>query len=242
MQSILMAVCVVAVLGIMSPSLAKGQEGEVDAVQGAKSALLEVLADYVPGSPIGEDLKERVNEAAAALEQAAAGPPDLLANMERVSGQWVNLFSSQGVVGEIDVSFMTRALPGGGHAGGKALSKVVLQELRPAENFYRNMMVMTAGEDDIPLLHVATAMMDIDREAPNFLQVRFKRIEFLPGRADVTLEQLRGSLGLPETTPLAVNVPVDPSKPAATSEVTYLDDDLRINRGKTYIAILQKVR
>ena len=102
------------------------------------------------------------------------------------------------------------------------------------------MMVMTAGEQDTPLLHVATAMVDIDKQSPNFLQVRFKRIEFLPGRADVTLEQLRGALRLPATTPPAVKVPVDLSKPAATSEVTYLDDDLHINRGKTYIAILRK--
>lgn len=240
MKSIVKTMCVAAVLAV-APGTATGQGGEADAVQQAKSALLEVLAGYEPGSQISEALKVRVSDAAAALEQAAGGPPDLLANVERVSGQWVNLFSSQGVVGEIDVSFMTRALPGGGHAGGKALSKVVLQELRPAENFYRNMMVMTAGERDTPLLHVATAMVDIDRQSPNFLQVRFKRIEFLPGRADVTLEQLREALRLPEATPLAVNVPVDLSKPAAASEVTYLDGDLRINRGKTYIAILRKV-
>lgn len=240
MKSIVKTMCVAAVLAV-APGAATGQGGEADAVQQAKSALLEVLAGYEPGSQISEALKVRVSDAAAALEQAAGGPPDLLANVERVSGQWVNLFSSQGVVGEIDVSFMTRALPGGGHAGGKALSKVVLQELRPAENFYRNMMVMTAGEQDTPLLHVATAMVDIDRQSPNFLQVRFKRIEFLPGRADVTLEQLREALRLPEATPLAVNVPVDLSKPAAASEVTYLDGDLRINRGKTYIAILRKV-
>lgn len=240
MKSIVKTMCVAAVLAV-APGAAMGQGGEADAVQQAKSALLEVLAGYEPGSQISEALKVRVSDAAAALEQAAGGPPDLLANVERVSGQWVNLFSSQGVVGEIDVSFMTRALPGGGHAGGKALSKVVLQELRPAENFYRNMMVMTAGEQDTPLLHVATAMVDIDRQSPNFLQVRFKRIEFLPGRADVTLEQLREALRLPEATPLAVNVPVDLSKPAAASEVTYLDGDLRINRGKTYIAILRKV-
>ena len=240
MKSIVKTMCVAAVLAV-APGAAMGQGGEADAVQQAKSALLEVLAGYEPGSPISEGLKVRVSDAAAALEQAAGGPPDLLANVEQVSGQWVNLFSSQGVVGEIDVSFMTRALPGGGHAGGKALSKVVLQELRPAENFYRNMMVMTAGEQDTPLLHVATAMVDIDRQSPNFLQVRFKRIEFLPGRADVTLEQLREALRLPEATPLAVNVPVDLSKPAAASEVTYLDGDLRINRGKNYIAILRKV-
>jgi len=160
MKSIATTMCVAALLGV-APGAAMGQGGEVDAVQQAKSALLEVLAGYEPGSQISEALKGRVGDAAAALQQAAGGPPDLLANIEQLSGQWVNLFSSQGVVGEIDVSFMPRALPGGGHAGGKALSKVVLQELRPAENFYRNMMVMTAGEQDTPLLHVATAMVDI---------------------------------------------------------------------------------
>ncbi len=214
---------------------------EADGVAAAKAALFEALTDYRPGVPANEELTARIDAAAARLEQAAGGPPDLRANLARLSGQWVSLFSSQGVVGEIEVSFMTRALPGGGHAGGKALSQVVLQELRPAERFYRNMMVMTAGDRNIPLLHVATAFTDVAEEAPNFLQVRFRRIEFLPGRADVTLEQLRTALALPEATPLAVNVPVDLSKPAATSEVTYLDNDLRINRGKTYVAILRKV-
>lgn len=118
MKSIVTTMCVVAVLGV-APGGTMGQGGEVDAAQQAKSALLEVLAGYEPGAQISEALKVRVSDAAAALEQAAGGPPDLLANIEQVSGQWVNLFSSQGVVGEIDVSFMTRALPGGGHAGAR---------------------------------------------------------------------------------------------------------------------------
>ena len=139
---------------------------EADGVAAAKAALFEALTDYRPGVPATEELTARIDAAAARLEQAAGGPPDLRANLARLSGQWVSLFSSQGVVGEIEVSFMTRALPGGGHAGGKALSQVVLQELRPAERFYRNMMVMTAGDRNIPLLHVATAFTDVAEEAP----------------------------------------------------------------------------
>lgn len=215
---------------------------EEDGVAAAKAALFKRLAEYRPGAPVGEELTGRIDAAAAELERAAGGPPDLRANLERLTGQWVSLFSSQGVVGEIEVRFMTRALPGGGHAGGTALSQVVLQELRPAERFYRNMMTMLAGEPRIPLLHVATASVDVAEDAPNFLEVRFRRIEFLPGRADVTLEQLRDALALPEEAPLAVDVPMDLSKPASRSEVTYLDDDLRINRGKNYVAILRKVR
>lgn len=229
-------------------AMAQGEaaaEGEAmaqeDGVAAAKAALFERLAEYRPGAPASEELAARIDAAAAQLEQAAGGPPDLRANLERLSGQWVSLFSSQGVAGEIEVRFMTRALPGGGHAGGTALSQVVLQELRPAERFYRNMMTMLAGEPRIPLLHVATAFVDVAEDAPNFLEVRFRRIEFLPGRADVTLEQLRDALALPEGTPLAVDVPMDLSKPASRSEVTYLDDDLRINRGKNYVAILRKV-
>lgn len=71
--------------------------------------------------------------------------------------------------------------------------------------------------------------------------VRFRRIEFLPARAGLTLEQLRTVLELPEGTPLAVGVPLDFSKPGAISEAAYLDDDLRINRGQGCVAMLRKV-
>ena len=225
-------------------ALAGTATAEEDAVAAAKSALFEVLGDYEPGGLFSDELADRIDAAAANLEQAAGGPPDLRAAVDQLAGQWINLFSSQGIVGEIDVSFMTRNLPGGGHSGGKARSQAVIQELRPATNFYRNTLIMAAGPAQVPLMHMATATFDISDEAPNLMEVRFHQVDFVPGRADVTLAQVRESLGLSSETPLAVEVPVDLSQPAPTSAVTYLDDDLRINRGtkSDYVAILRKLR
>ena len=228
-------------LGIFIMPVKTAAAGDAD-VEAARVALFEVLADYDPGSVINEALRERLDDAATRLEQAAGRVPDLKAETQQVTGQWQNLFSSQGIVGEIDLSFMTRALPGGGRQGGMARSLNVTQELRPADHFYRNMMVMSVGEEQLPMLYIATAGLDISPDAPNLLEVRFKRIEFLPARADVTLAQLREALLLPPDSPLAIDVPVDRSRPGATSAVVYLDNDIRINRGKDYFAILRKIR
>ena len=216
---------------------------KVSDIESKKSALFKVLSDYEPGAPATEELTARISSAAEKLEKAAGGPPDLRTrlNMERVTGHWVNLFSSQGVTGEIELKFMTRALPGGGVSGGTVQSQAVLQELRPEERFYRNTLIFSVGDEEIPALHIATADLGISESTPNLLEVRFKRIEFMPARAKVTQEQLRELLKLPAHESLGINVPIDLSKPAPTSAVTYLDDDLRINRGETYIAILRKV-
>lgn len=215
---------------------------EAASVDEARAALFEAIADYQPGAPVTDEITASISAAAAVLEQAAGKPPELAQMTDILAGQWANLFSSQGIVGEIDMAFMTRAHPGGGVSGGKALSHMVLQELNPEKNFYRNMMVMSAGENATPLLHIATAELGLAPDKPNVLQVRFKRIEFVPARADVTQDALRSVLGLPEDAHLAIDIPQDPAKPASRSTVTYLDEDLRINRGKNYIAILQKVR
>lgn len=213
-----------------------------ESVDDAKAALLAVIATYEPGGPVTDALTARITAAADALEQAAGAPPDLHKTPELADGQWRSLFSSQGIVGEIDVAFMTRALPGGGKRGGKATSHVVLQELRPTAGFYRNTMVMTAGENDTPLLHLATAELGIADDKPNDLTVRFRQIDFVPGRADVTPADLRTALGLGAGTPLTITVPVDPERPPSRSTVTYLDGDIRINRGERYIAVLQKIQ
>lgn len=223
-----------ALCAFMSVSIAD------ESVQEAKARLLEVIGNYTPGGPVTEELTAAISAAVEELERAA-GTPNLIESPEMAAGHWRSLFSSQGIVGEIDVSFMTRALPGGGKKGGVAVSHEVLQELRPEEGFYRNMMVMTAGEDNVPLLHVATAKLGVAPDKPNDLTVQFRRIDFVPGRADVTLAQLRAALQLADDTPLTIELPLEQSR-TSRSTVTYLDDNLRINRGKTYIAILQKVQ
>jgi len=230
-----LACCLAAAWIGLAPSYAKD-------VAAAKAALLVAIAETRPGAPAGPDATARIDAAAAALEAAAGAPPDLRAAPMLADGQWANLFSSQGVVGEIDLKFMTRTLPGGGSKGGTARSLTVLQELRPEERFYRNMMVMEAGEANTPFLYIATADLGISEEKPNDLEVRFKRIEFAPARADVSLDDLRAALNVPAETPLSIAVPQDPARPASISTVTYVDEDLRINRGKDYIAVLRKVR
>ena len=104
------------------------------------------------------------------------------------------------------------------------------------------MMVMSAGEDQTPLLHLATAELGIAEDQPNVLLVRFKRIEFVPASAEVDLPKLRSVLGLPADAHLAIDIPYDEKRPPSRSTVTYLDEDLRINRGKNYIAVLRKVQ
>lgn len=232
--SVLSALCLLAACAT--------SQSEAASVDDAKTALFEAISTYKPGTPVTEEITATISDAATMLEQAAGSPPQLAQMTDILTGQWANLFSSQGIVGEIDMAFMTRAHPGGGVSGGKAMSHMVLQELNPKQNFYRNMMVMSAGEDETPLLHIATAELGLAEDQPNVLQVRFKRIEFVPARADVTQDELRTVLGLPEDAHLAIDIPYDPARPASRSTVTYLDEDLRINRGKNYIAILRKVR
>ena len=215
---------------------------ETITVKDAKAALFEVIDTYEPGAPVSEELTARIDAAAKVLEQAAGQPPELAKMTNMLTGQWASLFSSQGIVGEIDMAFMTRAHPGGGVAGGKATSHMVLQELNPEKRFYRNMMVMSAGENDTQLLHIATADLGLAEDQPNVLEVSFRRIEFVPANAQVNLAQLRAVLDLPEDAHLAIDIPQIPDRPASRSTVSYLDEDLRINRGKSYIAILQKVQ
>ncbi len=207
----------------------------------ARAALLAALAEYRPGAAPDAAMVARIDAAAAALERTAAAP-DLRDAAGLATGTWLTRFSSQGVFGDIDIAFMTRALPGGGAAGGKARVEQVLQELDPAKRFYRNTMVLTVGADALPVLYFATADFGVSQARPNDLEVSFRRIEFVAGRAGISQDVLRRALGLADTTPLAIDVPAVPGRGPSVSTVTYLDGQLRINRGKDYIAILEKVR
>ncbi|MEM7569981.1 MAG: PAP/fibrillin family protein [Pseudomonadota bacterium] len=208
--------------------------------QVAKDMLLTVLAQYQPGAPITGALKTSVDAAAKRLEATNTAPVNLNEN-EDVRGLWVNLFSSQGIMGDVDVAFMTRTLPGGGKPGGKAIIQSISQELVPEQRFYRNMMVMTAGEKKVPILYIATADLGIASDRSNDLEVLFHTIVFAPGGKGISNKDVRGALALDDTTPLSIDIPITDKRKASRSTVTYLDHDLRINRGKDYIAILRKV-
>lgn len=230
-------------LGSSALALAGPGDASLQAMraEAAKQNLLNVLAQYKAGDPISARLKTSVDAAAKKLEATQPGLVDLNATKD-VDGIWVNLFSTQGILGTVDVAFMTRTLPSGGKSGGSAKIASITQELRPGSRFYRNMMVMTAGEQETPILYVATADLGIAKDKTNDLEVLFHTIAFVPGGADVTLRDVRSALSLPADTPLSIDIPLTPNRKASRSTVTYLDDDLRINRGKNYVAILQKVQ
>lgn len=211
------------------------------AVAGAKAALLAVIAQIQPGTPPDAATIAAVDRAATRLE-ATRSPPDLAADPAQLDGVWTNLFSSQGIVGEIDVAFMTRSLPGGGQPGGKARVLNVLQELRVDERFYRNMMFLEAGPTQTPIFYSATADVTVAADRPADLAVRFKRFVFAPARADVDNDAVRRALALPAGAPLALEIPADKLPPASASTVSFVDGDIRINRGKDYVAVLRRVQ
>jgi hypothetical protein len=207
----------------------------------AKAEFLAVIARHPPGTPPDAATAAAVAAAAAVLE-ATQPAPDLAAMAASLDGFWTNLFSSQGILGEVDVAFMTRSLPGGGAPGGKARVHNVLQEIRLADGFYRNMMMIDAGPEHTPIFYSATADVAVADDRVDGLAVRFRRFVFAPARADVGNDDVRRALALTDATPLAIEIPADKLPPASPSVVSYLDGDIRINRGKDYIVVLRRVQ
>ena len=201
---------------------------------------MQALAAYQPGEPPTEEITAKIDAAAARLE-ALAGPPDLQADASLADGLWLTLVSSQGVFGDVDLAFMTRALPGGGVEAGSGRIVQVLQELRPSLGMYRNTAFLEVGDDALPAVHFATADLGVSSAQANVITVRFRRIEFAPTSAVVSPDALRAALGLPDDAPLVHEIPVMDGVPPSTSTVTYLDEELRINRGKDYIAVLRRL-
>lgn len=214
---------------------------ETNSTTMAKDELLAVIGRHPPGTPPDAATAAAVSAAAAVLE-ATRPAPDLAAMADQLNGMWTNLFSSQGILGEVDVAFMTRSLPGGGAPGGKARVHNVLQEIRLGDGFYRNMMMIDAGPAQTPILYSATADVAVADDRADGLAVRFRRFVFAPARADVGNADVRRALALPDETPLALEIPADKLPPASPSTVSYLDGDIRINRGKDYIVVLRRVQ
>jgi len=214
--------------------------GEDPELVEARAQLMRALADYQPGQPPTEATTSAIDAAAVRLE-TLTGPPDLQADASLADGLWLTLFSSQGVFGDVDLAFMTRALPGGGVEAGSGRVVQVLQELRPSIGLYRNTAFLEVGEDALPAVHFATADLAVSAEQANVITVRFRRIEFAPTRAEVAPDTLRAALGLPSDAPLVHEIPIMEGVPPSESTVTYLDGQLRINRGKDYIAVLRRL-
>ena len=203
-------------------SVPQSQAADVD---DAKAALIKALSEYTLGDPITKDITASIDAAAVALEQAAGDTPKLTEMTKILTGQWESVFSSQAA-----------------HPGSKTTAHIGLQELNPEKGFYRDMTVMSAGENKTPLLHIATADLGLAKDLPNVLEVRFHRVEFVPARADVSMKHLRTVLGLPEDARLSVDISDDSNRPVSRLTVTFVDEDLRINRGNDYIAVLRKIQ
>ena len=195
------------------------------AVVKAKAELFEALANYTLGDTITTEITESIDAAVVKLEQAAGEPPKLTDMTEILTGQWASLFSSQ---------------TWGNHGGGdsRLTTQMALQELNLEKSFYRNMKIMNAGE--IPLLHISTAELSLAKDVPNVFELWFNHVEFVPARADVDLKELRSVLGLSEDAKLAVYMPSD-AQTKSRSTVTFVDKDLRINRGKDSLEVLRKI-
>jgi hypothetical protein len=199
---------------------------------GEKQALLTAVAAYQPGTPVTADIDAAVKAAGAALE-ATASVPNLVGAPDLVDGFWVCVFDSRDLLHQAGLGLMSGfAMP-----DRKVPVRATLQELRPALGFYRNQVTLDA--DGVPILYSSTADLAIDPAKPNALQVSFKEQAFMPADARYSLAQVRAALGAPDAVPLHSRFA--PRGPFP-SLVTYVDADLRINRGEAYISVLRRVQ
>jgi hypothetical protein len=198
-----------------------------------KQALLDVIARYEPGTAVTPDLDEAVKAAALLLENQTP-VPDLVANPALVDGVWLCVFDSRDLLYQANLAVMT--------AGMLPAQMIPIlttfQELRPAFNFYRNTMVMRAGPEALLFNYISTAEFVVTPDAPNVFQVSFTTTSMVPADASISPDDLRDALGMAPNTLLSFG---GPPRGPFPSIVTYADNDLRINRGDTYISVLRRL-
>ena len=204
-------------------------------VQDALDRVLALVAEYRPGTPVDPALDARVRSAVDALERAAGAPPDVAANPASVDGVWLCVYDTRDL---LHVAGM-RIMSGGRYPDAKIPARTTIQELRPAQGWYRNTVVLAAGPQQIPVNYEATAKLSLDPAAPNVFRVQFERLAFVPADARHDAAAVRAALGLPADAPLVIDVPPGPASP---STVVYVDDAVRINRGKAYVSVLKRLR
>lgn len=200
----------------------------------AKRRLLEVVAEYRPGTRVTPELDTRIRAAADLLEAMSGGAPDIRGRPALVDGVWVCLYDSRDLLHEAGMRIMS----GGLYPDARIPATSTLQILQPAQNYYRNVVLLAAGPQRIPVIYDATAQLGFDEKASNVFRVKFTRLAFLPGDARYGEADVRRALGLPDGAALVIDVPPGPASP---STVTYVDGDLRINRGKGYIAVMRRL-
>jgi PAP_fibrillin len=100
------------------------------------------------------------------------------------------------------------------------------QEIDPATGAYNNVVTIELGDAGIPALLIIHGAYTPDAENPQRFQVAFTQAEVLP-RDGSTEAQLRAAIGDGPDAPLS-----RPFKaPRLHSDVIYVDEDLRINKG-----------
>jgi hypothetical protein len=217
-----------------APQIASSGTMTVNTRAEARARLLATIAEYAPGTRVAPELDARVRAAADQLEATAAGPPDIKANPALVDGMWICLFDSRDLLHEAGMRIMS----GGLYPEARIPALSTIQVLTPAKNYYRNVVLLAAGPQRIPVIYDATAQLGFDDQATNVFRVKFERLAFLPADARHGEADVRRALGLPDGAALVIDVPPGPASP---STVTYLDEELRINRGKGYIAVMRRL-
>jgi hypothetical protein len=199
-----------------------------------KEDLLRLIAEYSPASPVTADFDARVKAAAAKLE-ATLPRPNVAANPALVEGIWLCTYDTRDLLHAAGMKIMS----GGQYPDAKIPARATIQELDPARGFYRNTVALLAGPKQIAVNYEATASLSLDPAEPNVFRVKFEQLAFVPADARYSQAEVREALGLAAGASLYIRVPPGPASP---SEVTYVDADLRINRGKTYVSVLQRLR
>jgi hypothetical protein len=216
---------------------APAHSADAAALAELKSQLYAIVAEYEPGTPVTPEMDAKVSEAAKALEEAA-GVPDLNAQATTLDGTWLNIYDTRNLAYQVNLKFMS----GGVFPDTLVPVRMTTQELRPSAGFYRNTMIMEAGAEKVPFHYIATAGLGVNADKANVVDVSFKSFEFVPSDARYSGDDLRAALQLEPDTPLVLTMPE--GGPPSNSIVTYLDDELRINRGATtpYIAVMKKLK
>lgn len=206
-------------------------------LEALKAQLLDVVAEYEPGTPVTPEMDAKVSDAARSLEEAV-GTIDLNAQAKTLDGMWLSLYDTRNLQYQVDLKFMS----GGIFPEKMVPVRMTTQELRPEEGFYRNTMIMEAGDAKVSFHYIATAEFGVNADIANVVDVSFQTFEFVPSDAHYSTEDLRAALGLTQDTPLVLTMPA--GIPPANSTVTYLDNDLRINRGTTtpYVSVNRKLQ
>jgi hypothetical protein len=199
----------------------------------ARAAMLAAVERYRPGTPVTPELDREVRAAADRLAEASR-PPDLLATPEALDGVWLCLYDSRGLLHEAGLRIMS----GTRYPDARIPARATTQELSLREGFYRNLVALAAGPGRLPVLYQATARVTVEREAPNVLRVAFSRLDFVPLDAAQGPDDVRRALGLQPDAALSITVA---NAPSSSSEVVYLEDNLRVNRGADYVSILQRL-